>query len=113
MIFEIIRGGYYFGLLICSFILFAFYLAHKLPPQDLSNIVRDLLSFLTRERFYLVPTGGALAVVVTACFIQRRAYRREIKRLADERSMLMHGLKTGELKPLAEHNSSGFDIEAD
>lgn len=82
-----------------------------MPPEDLGKQVTIVMVMLANERYYFFPLVVLLLFSVSINFYQRKVYKLEIKRLAEVRKALMHGLSSKEMRPLEKHYSSEYDIE--
>lgn len=82
-----------------------------MPPEDLGKQVNVVIMTLTHERYYIFPISASLIFSVFVNFYQRKIYKLEIKRLAEVRKILMHGITSKEMKPLEKHYPSDYDIE--
>ena len=98
-------------MMIFTFVASLLILFIKLPPGDISGFFKDIGKFLSEEKFYLFPLGGAFCVSIYALFKQRQLYTKEINRLTRMRKKIIHGVEAGDLNALEHHNSSGFDVE--
>lgn len=109
-LYNLLNNGNIFGFIVLAFVLQIFYLTYKMPVDILNVYIINLFTYINSEKYYLLPLGIALSFSVTINIIQPKLYKKEIKRLSEERQELMHGRKTGKLKVLSKHTSSKFDI---
>lgn len=111
--YDLAQTGNLIGLILFGFIVWVFYVTYKLPPTVLEGFLGSIGNFLVSESFYWLPLTSALTISVFANFIQAKVYRSHIQDLSEHRKYLVHGLESGELKPLEKHHSSDFDIKND
>ncbi|WP_141699321.1 hypothetical protein [Candidatus Thiosymbion oneisti] len=100
------------GLIIFAVVCWIFYITYKLPPESLESVLGGIGSFLISEKFCFFPLISVLVASVIANIVQAKVYRSHIQDLTEHRKYLVHGITTGELKPLVDHKSSGFDIKS-
>lgn len=108
--YDLINNGNILGLLSFGSLVFVFFLAHKTPSPDTGKICLEIISLMKTDRFYIFPLGTFLAISFVVNIAQKIVYTAEIKRLTEQRSKLIHGTESGELKPLDDHTPSGFDL---
>jgi len=112
VMYDLAQTGNLVGLIIIGFLAWVLIVTLKLPETSIESFFGDTGRFLISERFYLFPLASALAVSVITNFIQEKVYKAHIQELTEHRSLLVHGLETGELKPLKKHRTSGFDVQS-
>ncbi|PCJ87986.1 MAG: hypothetical protein COA54_04275 [Thiotrichaceae bacterium] len=112
-LYDLAQTGNLIGLILFGFIVWVFYVTYKLPPEVVAGFLGNIGSFIASESFYWIPLSSALAVSVFANFIQAKVYRSHIQDLSEHRKYLVHGLESGDLKPLGKHHSSDFDVKND
>ncbi len=111
-LYDLAQTGNLIGLIIIAFVCWIFYVTYKLPPESLEGVLGGIGIFLVSEKFYFFPLGSALIVSVITNVVQARVYRSHVHDLTEHRKYLIHGIKSGELKPLETHRSAGFDVKS-
>ncbi|WP_277656507.1 hypothetical protein [Seleniivibrio woodruffii] len=110
-LFELFRSGYLSGAILLAFFIIIVILVIKLPSAPLIIFISSFFNFLSEEKFYVFPLCALIFIMIYWCIRQRNEYKKEIKRLQNIRKELMHGLNSGELKTLSNHNSCDFDFD--
>lgn len=113
VLYDLINTGNFIGVILLSVIIMSFYSLYKLPPENINTCLLGIGRFAISEQYYLFPLGAALIICAAGNVIQYKVYKAEIKRLTEHRKLLIHGIKSGELKTLAKHSSSRFDFDID
>ena len=113
IVYDLCKTGNLYGVVLFSIICYFFLVTLRLPAEDLSKMVLNLASFISAEKYYLVPLTIALTVSLWGNLYQRNKYQGEIKRLTEIRKRLMHGLEKKELKEIKEHKTSNFTFKKD
>lgn len=111
-LYDLAQTGNLVGLILFAVVLWVFFVTYKLPPEAIQRGFGFLGDFLSSERYYIFPLGGALSFSVFVNFYQARIYRSHINDLTDHRKVLVHGLDSGLLQPLRRHSTTSFDIES-
>jgi hypothetical protein len=112
VVYELLQARNIIGYTLFVFTVILFIVAARSPQGSInaaSSGFASIGTFLASEKFYIFPLGAALAFSVTTNLIQHRVYREHIKDLSEHRSYLVHGLQSGKLKPLKDHNSSRYE----
>lgn len=105
-VYNLVNSGNIVGVILLYFCVQVFYITKKLSAEALDGYVGKIFSL---DYFYIFPLGAVLALSVFANYYQARVYRKHIDDLVLTRTQLIHGLKTGELKKLKKHESSGIN----
>ncbi len=111
LIYNLINSGNIIPLVLILGLFFIGFVSWKVPEEVLGESLGKIIGLFSRDRLYLFLLGCGTAGSLYGNFIQRKVYKNEIKRLTDERSFLMHGIKKGSLHRLKNHNPSSFEIE--
>ena len=106
--YNLINSGNFIGVVILFFI---FLIAWRLTPGDLNTHVTTIFNVLTSGKYLYFVLSVTLGVSLAGNFIQRKMYKKEIRRLTHLRKKLMHGRKDGSLELLENHNPSDYDID--
>lgn len=112
VIYELLQARNIIGYTLFVFTIILFIVAARSPQGSInaaSSGLHSVGSFLSSEKFYIFPLGAALAFSVATNCIQHKVYRGHINDLTQHRKFLVHGLQSGKLKPLKDHNSSGYE----
>ncbi len=110
-LYDLAQTGNLIGLILFGFIVWVFYVTYKLSETVLEGFLGNVGNFILSEGFYIWPLTSALVISLVANFLQAKVYRSHIQDLSEHRKILVHGLESGELKTLENHNSSNFDIK--
>ncbi len=105
--YDILNSGNILGIIAIIILLVIW----KLPPEELGKQVNSLMVILTRDWYYFFPLSISLMFSVSVNIYQRKIYRVEIKRLAEVRKLLIHGLTSKDMKTLEKHYPSDYDID--
>jgi hypothetical protein len=108
---DLFKTGNIFGAVLLLIFGYAIFVTHKLPPENVNAFILMLAHWLRAEKFYIIPGSSLLIVSLSANYLQHKYYTKEINRLVDIRSTLIHGFKVGDMEILPEHSSSEFNIE--
>jgi hypothetical protein len=110
LFYRLANARNFVGLAILAFIGWVYLITYRLEPSSLEKLI---LEFVRSDYYYLWPLTTALAISLWGNYIQWRSYERHIRTHVETRKELMHGLQTGTLKPLKNHNTSGKDVYAE
>jgi hypothetical protein len=91
-------------------VFYVFYFTYRLPSESLDWYLKILLGWFGKERYYFFPLLLSLVFSVSVNFYQKITYCKEINRLVELRSLLMHGVENKELNQLENHSASRFDL---
>jgi hypothetical protein len=105
-VYNLVNSGNIVGVILLYFCVQMFYITQKLSSASLDKYLEALFSI---DYFYVIPLGGALAISVAANFYQAKVYKGHIQALVEVRRELIHGIKSGDLKELKRHTTSGID----
>ncbi|MCF7983263.1 MAG: hypothetical protein K9L70_02575 [Thiohalocapsa sp.] len=111
VLYDLVQTGNLIAILLIAVLIILFVVALRLPDDALAGTVSGIGAFFAKERYYILPLSALLLFSFFTNVIQARVYRAHIQDLTEHRKVLVHGLETGELKRLANHTSSGFDVE--
>ena len=81
-----------------------------MPADALSPVVGFGIDILSNARTGHLILGAGLLISVFTNWNMYKIYKAEIKRLADERKILIHGLQKGSLSQIENHISCNTDI---
>lgn len=105
-VYNLVNSGNIVGVILLYFCVQVFYITQKLSAKDLDKYLGKAFSI---DYFYIYPLSVLLILSVITNFIQARVYRKHIDTHVQTRKELIHGLQSGELKTLKNHNTSGID----
>ena len=111
--YNLANSGNFIGVLLLLGFSFLFLIAWRVPREILGEQLSEIIFLVTTPNYICYVLGGCLTFSIFANFLQERIYRRHIKTLTEVRKTLIHGLDSGDLKPLKKHNPSGFDLDRD
>lgn len=111
-LYNLANSGNIIGLMLFGVIVLTFFIIHKLSPDQLNGHLLFMSNILRHEKYYIFPLSTALAFSIVVICVQHRILKKEISRLTEERSQLMHGILSGKLKPIENHQSSEFDLNS-
>ena len=108
--YHLINSGNIIGAVFLFFILWLLMITFKMPADALSPLVSFFLDVLSNIKtgYFILSTG--LIISVFTNWNMYKTYKAEIKRLTDERKILMHGLQKGSLSQIENHISCNTDI---
>lgn len=112
VIYELLQARNIIGFTLFVSTLIFFIVAARSPQGSISAAssgFQAVGTFLANEKFYIFPLGASLAFSLATNWIQHKVYREHINDLTEHRKLLVHGLQSGKLKPLKDHNSSGYE----
>lgn len=108
---DLAQTGNLLGLIIVGALLIIITSVFRMPSESLPPIYSKVIDFLIGGDFYFFPLSVLAGFSIIVNVVQYRVYASHIKTLTDHRSVLVHGLESGTLKPLDNHSTSGFDIQ--
>ncbi len=110
-LYDLAQTGNLIGLIVLGLVCWIFLITFRLPEESIEVVLSGIGSFLVGERFYFFLLITALFVSVITNIVQANVYKAHIQDLTEHRKLLVHGLQSGELKPLKNHATSGFDVK--
>jgi len=108
---KLISSGNIIGAILLFIILTCMLFIWKYPNEELPGLVRIFYLALSNVNLFFYLLVAALGFSVVGNYLQYKKYHKEIERLTNLRSDLIHGLDRKDLKPLNKHLSSRFSFE--
>lgn len=108
--YNLINSGNIIGAGFLGFVIWVLLITFKMPPDALGPLVSFCIDVLSNMKVGYSILGSGLAVSLFANLNMYKTYKTEIKRLTDQRKILIHGLQTGLLSEIETHKSCNTDI---
>lgn len=113
IIYELFRTGNIVALIVFSIIALIFVILLRIPEENIPWLLSSVAAFLRSSYYSIFLLVGILAFCAFSMRIVNKVHKREIQRLVDVRKRLIHGRRSGKLKPLEKHTSTGFRLGDD
>ncbi|SHN66920.1 hypothetical protein [Desulfovibrio litoralis] len=106
---QLINSGNIIGLIIAGFVFDLGFISYKLTPEDSGRVLLTFIDILKFDNLSYILMPAVFVLYFLWSKREKNYLKKELKRLAEERTALMLGLKDGTLKPLKQHYPSSCD----